>query len=222
MIEVSTLLPGISSIPPSVTLLLFLPLFPIIFLHLSSGNKLPDIPLPLPAAVSNDDLLRTGALLGVAGFTALCIGLWPGALEGLSIWVREGTMSVDVDVKGWAGAVGGIVGVKEERFGALAVKLGRSSEFPHCEFLGTRQSAQTVEGPSPYYVAANHVYALRYYYLSWYHPFAPRPSQALLVGTGMTIALIVVTGKILRMGYEYVPPVPPEPKIEPDRAWVAE
>jgi hypothetical protein len=128
MVDVPTLFPGISSLPPSLTLLIFLPIFPILFLHLSAGTKLPDIPLPFPSAVSNEDILRTGALLGVAAMVALGIGLWPGALEGLSVWVREGSMNVDlgVDMKGW---MGGVVGVNEERFGAVAVKVARASEF---------------------------------------------------------------------------------------------
>lgn len=137
MIDIPTLLPGISSLPPSLMLLILLPVFPLLFMHLSAGTHLPAIPLPFPTTLDNEDLLRTGALIGIAAITALGMGLWPGALEGLSLWVKQGDFKVDfgVDVSKWLGDIRGLAGgrsVVVAKVGARkAIRASRSFSFTY-------------------------------------------------------------------------------------------
>jgi hypothetical protein len=88
MYALPSTLPYIDLLPGPFLLLIFIPLLPLALFSLGarppSGSSLDFL---------TEELWRTTALLGVAVTVALCVGVYPGSMEGVVSWVKEGNLS---------------------------------------------------------------------------------------------------------------------------------
>jgi hypothetical protein len=95
MYALPSTVPYIDLLPGPFLLLIFIPLLPLALFSLGarppSGSSLDFL---------TEELWRTTALLGVAVTVALCVGVYPGSMEGVTSWVKEGNWNIDLGIGG--------------------------------------------------------------------------------------------------------------------------